>query len=104
MTDKELELKKGLLSNKQDRINRYQEAIQKQIREEDQKLTLTVINDYITDYGKSHGYRIIFGASGKRSIMFAGKEADLTEDVLRGLNKTIQCGIIALMVFVVGKH
>ena len=90
MTDKELELKKELLSNKQDRINRYQEAIQKQIREEDQKVTQTVINDindYITDYGKSHGYRIIFGASGKGSIMFAGKEADLTEDVLRGLNK-----------------
>lgn len=89
MTPKELELKQELLSNKQQQINGYQEAIQKQIQEEDKKVTQTVINDindYVKEYGKSKGYKIIFGASGGGSIMYAAESSDLTEKVLKGLN------------------
>ena len=45
MTKKELELKQQILSNKQQQLNNYQQAVQKQIAEEDQKSTQTVIND-----------------------------------------------------------
>ena len=86
---KELELKQQLLGNKQQQINNYQQAIQKQIQEEDKKATQTVINDindYVKEYGKKNGYKIIFGASGSGNIMYADKSADLTEDVLNGLN------------------
>jgi outer membrane protein len=89
MTAKELELKQQLLSNKQQQINNYQQAIQKQIQEEDQKATQTVINDindYVKEFGKRNGYDIIFGASGSGNIMYADKGADLTEQVLEGLN------------------
>jgi outer membrane protein len=89
MTPKELELKQELLSNKQQQINGYQEAIQKQIQEEDKKVTQTVINDindYVKEYGKNKGYKIIFGASGGGSIMYAAESSDLTEKVLKGLN------------------
>lgn len=89
MTPKELELKQELLSNKQQQINGYQEAIQKQIQEEDKKVTQTVINDindYVKEYGKSKGYKIIFGATGGGNIMYAAENADLTEKVLKGLN------------------
>lgn len=86
----ELKLKQELLQNKQQQINGYQEAIQKQIQEEEGKLTQTVINDindYVKEYGKKHGYKIIFGASGGGNIMYADESSDLTETVLKGLNK-----------------
>ena len=89
MTDKELKLKQELLGNKQQQINNYQQAIQKQIQEEDQKVTQTVINDindYVKEYGKTHNYKIIFGASGGGSIMYADDTSDLTEIILEGLN------------------
>lgn len=85
----ELKLKQELLANKQQQISGYQEAIQKQIQEEDKKVTQTVINDindYIKEYGKKRGYKIIFGASGGGNIMYAAESTDLTEEVLKGLN------------------
>ena len=89
MTKKELELKQQLLSNKQQQVNNYQQAIQKKIQEEDKKVTQTVINDindFVTEYGKKHHYKIIFGASGGGNIMYADKTTDLTETILEGLN------------------
>ena len=89
MSKKELQLKQELLGNKQQQINNYQQAIQKQIQEEDKKATQTVINDindYVKDYGKKKGYNIIYGASGSGNIMYASEAADLTNDVLEGLN------------------
>lgn len=86
---RELKLKQELLGNKQQQINNYQQAIQKQVQEEDQKATQTVINDindFVKEYGKKKGYKIIFGASGSGNIMYAEEEADLTEKVLEGLN------------------
>ncbi|WP_418513035.1 OmpH family outer membrane protein [Corallibacter sp.] len=89
MSAKELELKQELLGNKQQQINNYQQAIQKQIQEEDKKATQTVINDindYVKEYGKNQGYKIIFGASGGGNIMYADDVTDLTDDILEGLN------------------
>ncbi|WP_396146006.1 OmpH family outer membrane protein [Flavobacterium sp.] len=89
LSPKELQLKQELLQNKQQQINGYQEAIQKKIQEEDKKVTQTVINDindYVKEYGKKHGYKIIFGASGGGNIMYADDSSDLTEEVLKGLN------------------
>ncbi len=89
MTKKELELKQQLLQNKQQQINNYQQAVQKQIQDEDQKMTQTVINDindYVKEYGKRKGYRIIFGAKGSGNIMYAEDVSDLTQTVLDGLN------------------
>ncbi len=89
MSKKEMELKQELLANKQQQLNNYQQAIQKQIQEEDQKMTQTVVNDintYVKEYGKSHGYPIIFGAGGNGNIMYAEDASDLTEKVLEGLN------------------
>ncbi|WP_430411713.1 OmpH family outer membrane protein [Kordia sp.] len=89
MTKKEKELKQELLANKQQQINNYQQAVQKQMQEEDQKATQTVINDindYVKEYGKTHSHQIIFGAGGNGNIMYAVEGADLTTKVLEGLN------------------
>jgi outer membrane protein len=90
---KELELKQELLGNKQQQINNYQQAIQKQVQEEDKKATQTVINDindFVKEYGKKKGYKIIFGASGSGNIMYADEASDLTPFVLEGLNKEFE--------------
>lgn len=89
MSSKELKLKQELLASKQQQINGYQEAIQKQIQEEDKKITQTIINDindYVKEYGKEKGYKIIFGASGGGNIMYADESTDLTAEILKGLN------------------
>ncbi|AXG69190.1 periplasmic chaperone [Kordia sp. SMS9] len=93
MSTKEKELQQELLSNKQQQINNYQQAVQKQVAEEDQKATQTVINDindYVKEYGKKGGYQIIFGAGGNGNIMYASEGTDLTAQVLEGLNKEFE--------------
>ena len=93
MTKKEISLKQELLNNKQQQISSYQQAIQKQIQEEDKKATQTVINDindYVKEYGKKKGYKIIFGASGSGNIMYADEGIDLTEKILEGLNNEFE--------------
>lgn len=90
MSQKELALKKELLSNKQVQLNSYRESVEKKIADDDKKVTLTIvndINDYLKEYGRSHGFKIIFGANGAGTIMYADESADLTEDVLKGLNR-----------------
>ena len=89
MSKKEMGLKQELLGNKQRQISNYQQAIQKQIEEADQKATQTVINDindYVKEFGKKNGYKIIFGARGSGNIMYAAEGTDLTKIVLEGIN------------------
>ena len=87
---KELKLKEELLANKQQQLNGFQESVQNQIQMEDKKITQTVINDindFVKEYGEKHSYKIIFGASGGGNIMYADQSADLTEEILKGLNE-----------------
>lgn len=90
MSKKERELKEELLRNKQGQINQYQEAIKLKARDEDQALTQNVvntINDYIKEYGKTHGYTFILGANGSGNIAYARESHDITAKIIKGLNK-----------------
>ncbi|MEM9075568.1 MAG: OmpH family outer membrane protein [Bacteroidota bacterium] len=91
MSKKEIQLKQELLKNKQQQISNYQKAVQNQLKEEDQRLTQTVINDindYLQEYGKQEGYRIILGAKGDGNLMYAEEASDLTEIILEDLNNS----------------
>lgn len=93
MSKKELELKQELLANQQQQINNYQQAVQKQLVEEDKKITQTVINDindFVKEYGKKQGYKVIFGATGNGTIMYGEESSDLTDQVLEQLNKEFE--------------
>lgn len=93
MTKKELALKKELLANKQNQINGYQQGIKKQLQEEDQVATQTVINDindFVEEFGKENGHNIILGATGSGTIMYAADDSDLTDEVLEALNKSFK--------------
>lgn len=89
LSKNELELKQEILKGKQQKLNDYQQAIQNQIQEENQKITQTIINDindYVAEYGKKNGYKLILGAKGDGNVMYAEKLSDLTETVLAELN------------------
>jgi outer membrane protein len=89
MSKKEIKLKEELLRNKQQQIGNYQQAIQEKAMKEEQLATQTVVNqvnDYIKEYGEKHGYDFIYGANGTGNIVYANKDYDITEDVLKGLN------------------
>lgn len=90
MGKKELVLKQELLKGKQKKLNDYQQIIQNQIQEENQKITQTIINDindYVAQFGERNNCRIILGAQGSGNIMYANEATDLTETVLAGLNQ-----------------
>jgi len=95
LSKKELDLKQELLSNKQQQIGNYQQAIQKQLAEEDKKATQTVvndINDFVKEYGKKKGYKIIFGAVGNGNVMYADEATNLTPKLIELLNAEFEGG------------
>ncbi|MGI4760321.1 MAG: OmpH family outer membrane protein [Janthinobacterium lividum] len=74
---------------KEQQLGQYREAIQQRAQQENQRLTQAVlaeINAYLKQYGKQQGYTFILGATESGNIVYAADEADITDDVLQGLN------------------
>ncbi len=44
------------------------------------------LNPYINDYGKEKGYEFIHGANGTGNVLYADKDLDLTEDLIKYVN------------------
>lgn len=75
---------------KEQQLGQYREAIQQRAQQENQHLTQAVlaeINAYLKHYGKQKGYTFILGATENGNIVYAADEADVTDDVLKGLNE-----------------
>jgi len=90
MTTKEKELSRELIRTKQKQLADYQKAIQNKAGQEDGQMTQQVleeVNAYIEEYGKKHGYRIIFAATEYGNIAYAVDGLNITDEVLEGLNK-----------------
>ena len=90
MSKKEQELSKQLIQVKQRELADYQHGIQENAKQEDGKLTQSVvvqINAYLTKYGKEHNYKMILIANQSGTIAYAREGLDITSDVLEGLNK-----------------
>jgi len=90
MTAKERELTRQLLQNKQQQLAEYQKATQEKAAQEDGQMTKQVvdeINQYIKDYGKSNGLKIILAATDYGNIAYAQDGIDITDEILEGLNK-----------------
>ena len=89
-TAREKQMAEELIQNKKKQMMQYQQAIQQKAQQIDKTLTqkeVEEINRYITEYGKDHGYSIIFGATSGGNIVYANDVMDITKDVLEGLNK-----------------
>lgn len=90
MTKKEQELSKQLIQTKQRQLADYQHGIEENAKQEDGKLTqsvVTQINAYLTKYGKEHNYKMIFIANQSGTIAYARQGLDISAEVIEGLNK-----------------
>ncbi|MEX2235385.1 MAG: OmpH family outer membrane protein [Cyclobacteriaceae bacterium] len=89
MTLKERSLSEELIETKKKRLFDYQQAINAQAKQEDEKMTsevLDFINSFLKRYGEENGYEMIMAANEYGNIAFADKNLDLTEEVLGKLN------------------
>ena len=50
------------------------------------KPVIDKINAYISDYGKSHNYKVILGATAEGNLLYAQESEDLTQTILDDLN------------------
>ncbi|TRX51860.1 OmpH family outer membrane protein [Fulvivirga sp. M361] len=90
MTVKERKLSQKLLLTKRQQLSDYLKAIQEKVKQEDSKMTTQVVeqvNTYLKDYGQKKGYRIIIAATEFGNLAYAEEGLDITEEVLKGLNK-----------------
>lgn len=75
---------------KQQDYNRYTRATQEKASKREQELIQPVfdeLNVYVKDYGKDHGYRIIFGTVAGGNILYGEETADITDRFLEYVNK-----------------
>lgn len=90
MTTKERQLSQELIRTKQKQLMDYQQAMNTQAQQEDNKMTTEVIsqiNSYIKKYGERKGYTIVMAATDYGNIAYAEEGLDITAEVLEGLNE-----------------
>lgn len=93
MTKKERELTEELIRTKQQQLINYQQAIQQQSQQEDEKMTgevLQVVNSYLKNYGEENNYQIILAATQAGNIIYAEDALNITDEVTEGLNKSYE--------------
>ncbi|MFV8282609.1 OmpH family outer membrane protein [Christiangramia marina] len=86
--DRLVELEK-LLEQKRVQLNKYNQAIQQKIQQEDvanMNLLLGDINQFLKIYGEQEGYDLILGANGSGNIMYGESAIDISEEVIQSLN------------------
>ncbi|MFO0355660.1 MAG: OmpH family outer membrane protein [Sphingobacteriaceae bacterium] len=67
-----------------------QQQIEKEVAElsaDNESKVWNQMNKYITDYGKMNSYTFILGANGQGFIMHADSELDVTDDVIKYINR-----------------
>lgn len=80
----------NLLKAQERRFIRYQEAIELQIQEEDNKMMQEIfhqINSYIEEFAAKKGYEIVLGTTNSGSLLYARKQLDITNELILELNE-----------------
>jgi outer membrane protein len=90
LSAKERKLSEELIRVKQKQLMDYQQAMNAQAKQEDEKMTgevISQVNAYLKKYGKDKGYKIVMAATEYGNIAYADEALDITQEVLDGLNK-----------------
>lgn len=90
MSSKEQALSRELINTRQRELMQYQQAIQSQAGEEEQKImgkVLNNVNTYLAEYGKKKGCSyLLLAANG--NMAYGEESLNLTDEVLKELNNT----------------
>jgi len=93
MSDVQKQEKESMLMQKQQQLQRQQQMQSNQLREESDVVIdslITNVKDFVSDYGEKNGYTYIFGSNESANIMFAKEGKDITEEVLKALNESVE--------------
>jgi len=90
LSDAEVQKKRTQLMQRQQQLQQQQQAKSQALREESDKVIDSLIDevkDFVVNYGEEHNYTYIFGSNESANIMYAKKGKDITQEVLKALNK-----------------
>jgi len=90
MSDAQRQEKEQVLMQKQQMLSRQQQMQSGQLRQESDKIIdslIVKVKDFVGEYGKENGYTYIFGSNESANIMYAKDGKDITQEVLKALNK-----------------
>ncbi|ELR69991.1 outer membrane protein (OmpH-like) [Fulvivirga imtechensis AK7] len=90
LSSSERKQREEMLNNQQQQLETYSQAIDSKIREEDHEMMASVlnqVNSFIEDYAEQKGYDIIFGTTKDGSILYGNEHLDITDQVLKEINK-----------------
>ncbi|SFH37125.1 OmpH family outer membrane protein [Pedobacter insulae] len=86
---KDDQLKKAIELKQQELVLREREA-KMQYEELADKYDSQIwaqINQYVQEYGKTHGIKIILGANGNGAVMYGTDDKNITEEIITYINK-----------------
>lgn len=93
LSENERAERENYLTQQQQSLMNYTQAINTKMLEEDKKMTegvLNQVNSFIEQYGKDHGYEIILGTTLSGSLLYGDNAIDITDEVLSALNNNYE--------------
>lgn len=90
MSQKQRQEREQELMQKQQQLQQQQQMQSNKLRQEsDQAIDSLVdqVKDFVADYGEKNNYTYIFGSNESANIMYAEEGKDITDEVLKELNK-----------------
>ena len=97
MTPTTAQKKQEQLGIQQQKLQQDQQIYQAEIMEKTQKMTLEVldsIKNYIKVYNKEHHYNLVITSDTLGSqLLYADKQFDITEDIIKGLNERYRASL-----------
>lgn len=78
------------LKRMRENLFQYTSSVRENAIMEDEKMTqgvLNQINSFVQEYGKRNGFDIVLGTTLSGSLLYGEEQLDITEEVLRELNK-----------------
>lgn len=89
MSASERQEKEQALMTKQQQLRQQEQTIGNLLNQQSTKAIdsiITVVKDYVAEYGEKHDYTYIFGSTEAANIMYAKEGKDVTEEILKELN------------------
>ncbi len=90
MSQAERQEKEQELMQKQQMLQQQQQMQSNRLREQSTVVMDSIVNkikDYVKEYGEENNYTYIFGSNESANIMYAEEGLDITQDILKELNK-----------------
>lgn len=79
-----------VLRQQYDNVSKYAQLLEDKAGEEDQTLTKGVLNqidEFIKEYSKEKGYKIVVGTTNSGNLLYGDDALDITDELLEALNQ-----------------